>query len=210
MKVLIKRKTTQETPEADAQSAPHTPLALALSPATHSQLPSIRQNALHQFNSRVDYLADKQIAEIETTIYDAAVSYANKCGTSTKCDNPSFQSLYNSLVRHWLINLDKNSYIKNSELSDRLINGSVTVSQLINMTPRETMPSRWASYEEHLSAEIRVITRGELVATTELFTCSRCKKNICSYYQLQSRSIDEGATNYITCNSCGHKWKQHN
>jgi transcription elongation factor S-II len=72
------------------------------------------------------------------------------------------------------------------------------------------MPSRWKEYEDRVSAEVRVITQGELVATTTLFKCSKCKNNICSYYQLQTRSMDEGVTNYITCNTCGHKWKQNN
>jgi DNA-directed RNA polymerase subunit M/transcription elongation factor TFIIS len=40
-----------------------------------------------------------------------------------------------------------------------------------------------------------------------LFMCGKCKSVKTSYYQLQTRSADEPMTAYITCKSCGHRWK---
>jgi transcription elongation factor S-II len=54
---------------------------------------------------------------------------------------------------------------------------------------------------------LRFTTRVE--ASTDMFTCRRCKKNQCTYIQLQTRSADEPMTTFVTCitEGCGSKWK---
>lgn len=42
---------------------------------------------------------------------------------------------------------------------------------------------------------------------TDEFTCSKCKKNKTVYYQKQTRSADEPMTVFLTCVTCGHKWR---
>ena len=39
------------------------------------------------------------------------------------------------------------------------------------------------------------------------FKCGKCKSVKTTYYQLQTRSADEPMTTYVTCMSCGSKWK---
>jgi DNA-directed RNA polymerase subunit M/transcription elongation factor TFIIS len=39
-------------------------------------------------------------------------------------------------------------------------------------------------------------------AMTNQFKCGRCKKNECSHHELQLRSCDEPATQFITCINC--------
>jgi DNA-directed RNA polymerase subunit M/transcription elongation factor TFIIS len=39
------------------------------------------------------------------------------------------------------------------------------------------------------------------------FKCRKCKSKKTDYYQLQTRSADEPMTTYVTCKSCGHRWK---
>ena len=45
------------------------------------------------------------------------------------------------------------------------------------------------------------VTKGE-------FKCrnSRCRSDECYYYQDQTRSADEGATTYVVCSKCGHRY----
>ena len=45
-------------------------------------------------------------------------------------------------------------------------------------------------------------------AMTDQFKCGRCKSRKCTYYELQTRSADEGMTTFITCINCGNRWKQ--
>lgn len=187
---------------ADSPKAPIVPAKVVLD--------NIRQGTVNLLKSKIDYLTEQQLLDTEASIYDSAVMYSHKHGCSSNLNNKVFRHVYQGLIRHWLVNLDPTSYIGNKELSDRIKSGELPIARVIGLAPRETMPSRWVDYEARVSAEIRVITQGELVATTTLFVCGKCKNNICSYYQLQSRSIDEGVTNYITCNNCGHFWKQHN
>jgi DNA-directed RNA polymerase subunit M/transcription elongation factor TFIIS len=43
--------------------------------------------------------------------------------------------------------------------------------------------------------------------TTNQFLCMSCGKRECVYYLSQTRSADEGMTQYITCVHCGKSWK---
>lgn len=43
-----------------------------------------------------------------------------------------------------------------------------------------------------------------------LYTCSNCGSNSTSVFKAQTRSADEGMTDFITCHSCGKKWKVNN
>ncbi|KAL3837826.1 hypothetical protein ACJIZ3_022417 [Penstemon smallii] len=44
-------------------------------------------------------------------------------------------------------------------------------------------------------------------ASTDQFTCGRCKKKETTYYQLQTRSADEPMTTFVTCVNCNNHWK---
>ncbi|CAA0805935.1 Transcription elongation factor TFIIS [Striga hermonthica] len=44
-------------------------------------------------------------------------------------------------------------------------------------------------------------------ASTNEFTCGRCKKKETTYYQMQTRSADEPMTTFVTCVNCGNHWK---
>ncbi len=57
-------------------------------------------------------------------------------------------------------------------------------------------------HEEHLAQQDSV-----KLSTTNQFTCSRCKQRECVFYTAQTRSGDEGMTQYITCMKCGKNWK---
>ena len=48
----------------------------------------------------------------------------------------------------------------------------------------------------------------KLEAMTDQFKCGRCKSRKCTYYEMQTRSADEGMTIFVTCINCGKRWKQ--
>ena len=41
---------------------------------------------------------------------------------------------------------------------------------------------------------------------TGMFKCGKCKCKKVTYYQMQTRSADEPATNFCSC-ACGHRWR---
>ena len=44
-------------------------------------------------------------------------------------------------------------------------------------------------------------------ASTNMYTCKKCKSDRCSYYEMQTRSADEPATIFVTCLDCGKHWR---
>jgi len=70
------------------------------------------------------------------------------------------------------------------------------------------MPDKWIEYNTQEDAEVNVITVGESVSFTTLYTCGKCGKNKASVYYKQVRSCDEGVTAFLTCfnPSCRKKW----
>jgi len=42
---------------------------------------------------------------------------------------------------------------------------------------------------------------------TDMLKCGKCKKNNCTYNQIQTRSADEPMTTFVLCNECGNRWK---
>jgi len=42
---------------------------------------------------------------------------------------------------------------------------------------------------------------------TGMFRCGKCKKNNCTYFQMQTRSADEPMTTFVSCLECGKRWK---
>lgn len=49
---------------------------------------------------------------------------------------------------------------------------------------------------------------GEVMASTDMFSCARCGKRDCRYHQKQTRASDEPMTVFITCNNCGKTWRK--
>ena len=42
--------------------------------------------------------------------------------------------------------------------------------------------------------------------TTKLLKCGKCKKNNCTFFEMQTRSADEPMTVFVTCNECGNRY----
>ena len=68
-------------------------------------------------------------------------------------------------------------------------------------------PERWKKMLERKNEMENNRYAPRLTANTDNFTCRKCKSNECSYYQLQTRSADEPMTTFVTCISCGNRWK---
>ena len=132
-------------------------------------------------------------------------NYAIKEGTSKKIikkwDNPHFVQLYLDRMRSIYINL------KHEELLDQLKNGDIAPQTLAFMTHQEMNQTRWKDLiEQKIKRDANKYTTN-IQASTDMFTCRKCKSKRCTYYELQTRSADEPATIFITCLDCGKNWK---
>lgn len=63
--------------------------------------------------------------------------------------------------------------------------------------------NKWDNIKQSIKNKVKDET---LLATTDRFTCSKCKGNKCIYNEKQTRSADEPTTKFVTCVLCGYKW----
>jgi len=132
-------------------------------------------------------------------------NYALKEGTSQKIikkwDNPIFVQLYLDRLRSIYMNL------KNEDLLSRVKTGEITPQTLAFMTHQEMNQGRWKELIENKIKRDATKYTTVTQASTDMFTCKKCKSKRCTYYELQTRSADEPATIFVTCLDCGKNWK---
>jgi len=146
-------------------------------------------------------LDEKQATNLEIAVYNFAIKEANNTRIVKKWENKNFAHLYMDRLRSLWLNMQNVP-----ELVVRYKSGDITPEQWESMTHQEMKPERWLSLIEKRAK--REMQSDETQASTDMFTCKKCKSKKCSYYELQTRSADEPSTIFITCLDCGKHWKQ--
>ena len=162
---------------------------------------SFRSNMAKQFS--VMFPEEKDYKNIEKAIFNYAIKESTQRKVIKKWENVNFVSIYISRFRSILTNL------KNNKLIELIQTNEISIPQLENITHYEMDPSKWKDLiEKKIIREQNDLSSKELKASTDMFTCNKCKSKKCTYYELQTRSADEGMTTFITCLNCGNRWKQ--
>jgi len=144
---------------------------------------------------------DKLSTNLEIAIYNYAIKEANSRKIIKKWDNPYFVQLYIDRLRSIYMNL------KNEELLEQLKSGEITAQTVAFMTHQEMNNGRWSKLiEQKIKRDANKFTTN-VQASTDMFTCKKCRSKKCTYYELQTRSADEPATIFVTCLDCGKHWK---
>jgi transcription elongation factor S-II len=148
------------------------------------------------------YIPDENMcSNLEKGIYNYCIKEATERQIIKKWDNVYFTHLYLDRLRTIYYNL------KNPLLADRIINKEIKPHELAFMSHQEIMPEKWATLLSDKKIRDENIYAPKLEASTDGFTCRKCKSKECSYYQLQTRSADEPMTTFVTCIKCGTRWK---
>ena len=168
---------------------------------------NIRDTVINKFKNLLEN-DSKYAKDIEKGIYNSSLSYADNKGIIKRWDNKLFKKIYLAKSRSVYSNLDKESYIKNTRLIDRLKSGEFNAYQLADMEPIRLFPENWKKLLDEKNKRDKLLYETRKEMATDIFKCGRCKKNECTYYQLQTRSADEPMTTFITCLNCGKRWKQ--
>jgi transcription elongation factor S-II len=121
-------------------------------------------------------------------------------------DFDTYKKLYMTNARHIIDNLKPDNEINNTKLIENVNNGNISPEKLTTLTPQDMHQERWLTLIEKKMLDIERMTK-DPEATTDMFTCNRCHRNKCTYFQRQDRSADEPATIHITCCYCGKKWR---
>jgi transcription elongation factor S-II len=138
---------------------------------------------------------------LEKGIYNWAVQEATLRNVVKKWENAYFVELYVTHLRSVYTNLD------NDKLRLSLSDKTVRPHEIAFMTHQDMHPDRWEKLLEEKRIRDDNRYAPKLEASTDNFTCGRCKSKKCTYYQLQTRSSDEPMTCFVTCLSCGASWK---
>jgi transcription elongation factor S-II len=160
---------------------------------------NFRANIKKRINERFNN--EKHGINLEKGIFNYALKGADQRKIVKKWDNEFFIQIYLSHLRSILNNL-------NNKLIDEVNNGTIKPHTIAFMTHQELDHNRWAQLIDSKSKRDKNKFEVNLAASTDTFTCRKCKGNQCTYYQMQTRSADEPMTIFIQCVNCGKRWTQ--
>jgi transcription elongation factor S-II len=159
-----------------------------------------RANMRNHFQTKFG-LDERQAANAEIGAFRHALDEANRAKIVKKWENKNFANLYVERLRSLWTNFGTAP-----DLLQKYKSGEIGPEALATMTHLEMNPDRWRTYiEKRMKRESQST---EERASTDMFTCKKCRSKKCSYYELQTRSADEPTTIFITCLDCGKNWKQ--
>mgnify|MGYP001227223045 CR=1 FL=1 len=154
-------------------------------------------------NALFKLIGNENIASnLEKGVYNYSLEYAHKMNVVKQWSNQYFVQIYADRLRSIFLNLKKNE-----DLLRKLQDKEIKAHRLAFMTHQEMNPESWKELIELKEIRDKNKYNPVLEASTDEFTCRRCKSNQCTYYQMQTRSADEPMTTFVSCINCGSKWK---
>ena len=138
---------------------------------------------------------------LEKGIYNNCLKTADEKNIIKKWENINFINLYFEKFKTIFINL------KNPQILSNVLNKNFRVHELAFMSHHEMSPNKWDELINLKKIRDENKYTPKIEASTDNFTCYKCKSKKCSYYQLQTRSADEPMTTFVTCLDCGCRWK---
>jgi len=157
-----------------------------------------RENIRNKLNEK--FKDERHGNNLEKGIFNYALKEADQRKIVKKWDNKHFVLIYQSHLRSILNNL-------NDKLIQEVNSGLLQPHKIAFMTHQELAHDRWVDLIDAKSKRDKNKFEVNMAAATDTFTCRKCKKNQCTYYQMQTRSADEPMTTFITCLDCDHHWK---
>jgi transcription elongation factor S-II len=157
-----------------------------------------RANIKHKINNILQN--EKNSSNLEKGIYNFTIKEADQCKIIKKWDNKHFIRIYVDRLRTIMINL-------RPDIIRSITDGTVKPHVVAFMTHQELCPEKWSALIDAKIKRDKNKFETNMSASTDTFTCRKCKQNKCTYYQLQTRSSDESMTTFCNCLTCGNRWK---
>lgn len=137
---------------------------------------------------------------LEKGIFNYTLKEASNRKVVKKWDNPFFVQIYTDRLRSIYFNL-------NDEFLEKVKQGDILPHTLAFMTHQEFNPQKWDEMIKEKMKRDKNKFETTIEASTDTFTCRKCKSKKCTYYALQTRSADEPMTIFVTCIDCGNRFK---
>ena len=161
----------------------------------------IDQDTLRAIAVRMSSAEDQIVTNMEKGIFNYVIQECNFRKLVKKWENPAFTQIYLDRLRTVFNNLDMPIVITG------LRSGDILPQSIAFMTHQEFQPDKWNPLIEKKIKRDASKCDKKVGASTDMFTCSRCKSKKCTYYEMQTRSADEPATIFITCLNCDKHWR---
>lgn len=145
-------------------------------------------------------LSEEMSREIENGIYEYTTRKAIEYQICMDFTASHFRQVYSNKLHAILTNMEDAAFM------ERIRSGEIDARSIATMKPHEMCPERWQDIIQRNNKVEELIARGA-ERTTDSYTCIRCRHNIHSYFDIQSRSMDEPMTRHFTCCNCGNRWK---
>uniref|UniRef100_A0A6C0I1C0 TFIIS-type domain-containing protein n=1 Tax=viral metagenome TaxID=1070528 RepID=A0A6C0I1C0_9ZZZZ len=139
---------------------------------------------------------------IEKGVYNYTIKEANTKKIIKKWENTKFVHLYIDRLRSVYTNIKKSE-----DLLIQIQNGDILPQNVAFMTHQEMNQDQWRLLiEQKIKRDASKYTT-KVEASTDMYTCKKCKSKKCTYYELQTRSADESTTIFVSCLNCGKNWR---
>ena len=158
-----------------------------------------RENIRTKFHPILN-LDENDAINLEKGVFNYAIQEATRKKIVKKWENPQFVSLYMDRLRSIYMNL------KNENFMNQVQNREIDPKQLAAETNDIQENAQKKLIEKKM---IRDASKYEdkNQASTNMYTCRKCKSSRCTYYEMQTRSADEPSTIFVTCLDCGKHWR---
>lgn len=142
---------------------------------------------------------------IEKSIYNTAIKDARTKNIERSWSSKEFKNIYK---KHFLRLIGNMTYNKNASIVlNKLKYAYWEPGKLINYSSTELYPDLWEELILKNKKKMEGLSRDRNQEGTSMFRCGKCRKNNCTYFQLQTRSADEPMTTFVTCLNCENRWK---
>ena len=159
---------------------------------------SLRKATKKELNKFID---NKKMSKIiEKSLYNFSLEYVKK----NNIDQSLIESVYVDKKDDMLKNMDSESELGNKSFLTRILEGQISPDCVAYLEPSEVDLEYWGPIVEKLKLRD---DKSKNIATTDMFTCGKCKEKRCTVAQMQTRSADEPMTVFVTCMECGHTFK---
>jgi transcription elongation factor S-II len=160
-----------------------------------------RENIRNKLKDILKEKPESFCINLEKGIFNYALKEATSKKIIKKWENTFFAQLYIDRLRSIYMNL------KNASFLEQINTEEIAPQTIAFMTHQEMNPERWKELIKLKVLRDKSKFTTNIEASTDMFTCKKCRSKKCTYYELQTRSADEPATIFVTCLDCGKHWK---
>lgn len=158
-----------------------------------------RENIVNALDKLIN---NKKISSnLEKGIYNYTIKICEDKNIIKTWTNKLFINIYIQKLKSILFNL------KNEILLNKLKKKEFKAHELAFMSHQDMIPEKWKDLLELQKIKDENKFKDKIEASTDNFTCFKCKSKKCTFYQLQTRSADEPMTTFVTCLNCGNRWR---